>query len=374
LKTLHLNTERTWRGGEQQTLYLVQGLVRRGHVADLVCPPGAELARRARAAGAVVFETPMRGEADPSAVVRIARRLRDGAYDIVHMHTSHAHTLGCLASMLSRVARRIVSRRVDFSIYRHPFSISGLKYKRGVDRFIAISSAVSDALVADGVSPERIAVVPSGVDPARVAGADGAGLREEVALPPRAPLVVNVAHLAWHKGQEFLVRAAPAILEAVPEARVVIAGEGERRGLLEREIARLGLSERVRLAGFRADALRFTAAATVFAMPSVMEGLCTSILDALLLDRPVVASRAGGIPEIVEHEVTGLLVPPEDPAALGEAIVRLVRDPSLAARLARAGKERVLSDFTADAMVEGTLRIYEETLASGAARGMSRVG
>jgi L-malate glycosyltransferase len=372
VKTLHLNTERTWRGGEQPTLSLVQGLARRGHVADLVCQEGGELAARARAAGVSTIEVPMRGESDLRAVFRIARRLRESGHDVVHMHTSHAHTLGCLASLVARTGRRVVSRRVDFSIYRHPFSMSGLKYKHGVDRFVAISAAVRDALVADGVPAARISVVASGVDPERLRGVSGAGVRESLGIPPGAPLVVNVAHLAWHKAQEFLVRAAPAVLAAIPDARIVIVGDGERRELLEGEIRALGLERSVLLAGFRTDAPRFMAAADVFVMPSVMEGLCTSILDALLLERPVVAARAGGMPEVVADGVTGFLVPPKDPEALAAAIVRALREPETAARLARAGRERVLREFTADAMVEGTLRVYRELVPSaGEAR---RVG
>ncbi len=374
MKTLHLNTERTWRGGEQQTLYLAQGLIRRGHQADVVCPSGSELARRARAAGVSVKETTIRGEVDAAAVFRIARWLRDGGYDVIHMHTSHAHTIGCLASMLARVGRRVVSRRVDFSIYRHPFSISGFKYKRGVDRFIAISRAVKEALVSDGVADSRIAIVPSGVDPERLSGITGAGVREELGIENRAPLVVNVAHLAWHKGQEFLVRASALLAERVPDARVVIVGEGERRALLEREIRALHVEERVRLVGFRPDALRLVAAADVFVMPSVMEGLCTSILDALLLERPVVASRAGGMPEIVEDGSTGVIVPPRDPEALARAIERLLESKDEAARLARRGRDRVLREFTADAMVEGTLAVYRALAAASTARETSRVG
>ncbi|MBI1848983.1 MAG: glycosyltransferase [Planctomycetes bacterium] len=374
MRTLHLNTERTWRGGEQQTLYLVQGLLRRGHAADLVCQPGGELAQRARAAGATVLEIPMRGETDLRAVFRIARRIRDVGYDVIHMHTSHAHTLGCLSSLAARMGRRVVSRRVDFSIYRHPFSMSGLKYKHGVDRFIAISHAVQAALVADGVPAERISIVASGVDPERLRGVSGAGVRAELHVPDGAPLVVNVAHLAWHKAQEFLVRAVPALLADIPDARIVIVGDGERRGLLEREIRDLGVERSVILAGFRADASRFMAAANVFVMPSVMEGLCTSILDALLLERPVVASRAGGMPEIVEDGMTGWLVPPKDPAALASAIVASLRDPERAARLARQGRERVLREFTADAMVEGTLRVYRELVPASATPEARRVG
>ncbi len=376
MKTLHVNTERTWRGGEQQTLLLAAGLEARGLRSEIACQAGSPLAARARARGIVVHEIRMRGEFDLLAVKRLASILRAGEHDVVHMHTSHGHTLGVLASILARRGRRIVSRRVDFSIHRTRLKLNRFKYAHFVDRYVAISEAVRSALVADGVDPARIDVVPSGVDvldlDRRKSAAESAGaalaLRERLSLRPGTAVVGHVGHLTWHKGQEHLVDAMKILAGNGRDAALVLVGEGEERAALESRIARLGLGDAARLVGFDAEPVPYFTLFDVFVMPSVMEGLCTSVLDALALGVPVVASRAGGIPEIVSDGVNGLLVPPRDPAALAAAVERVLCDAGLGRSLVRSGRDTVARRFSADAMVEGTLRVYDGVAAPGAAR------
>ena len=164
------------------------------------------------------------------------------------------------------------------------------------------------------------------------------------------------------------MRAFPAVLEAHPDAHLVIIGDGEEKDGLAAEIARLELGGRVHLAGFQSDVAAWLAAFDLFVMPSEQEGLCTSILDALTAGLPVVGSRVGGIPEIIEPERTGLLAPVGDSAALAAAIRRLLGDRSFAGALAAAGQEKVAARFSADAMVEGSLRVYRALLAAEASR------
>ena len=362
LRVFHLNTERTWRGGEGQLLALAEGLVRRGQQCVVVAQAGGELAARSRAAGVPTEEVAMRGEWDLLAVRRIARLLRRDRPDLVHMHTSHAHTLGVLASRFTGIGRRIVARRVDFSIHRHALSLSGLKYRFGVDRYVAISEAVRAQLVKDGVAAERISLVPSGVDPGRWLGGDGAKARADLGVPAKAPLVGTLAHFGWHKSLETLIAAAEPIVAARPDAWIAIVGEGDLRPMLEAERAKSPVKDRILMPGFRTNVADFLAAFDLFVMPSVMEGLCTAILDAFAVGVPVVASRAGGIPELVLHEQTGLLVEPRRPPELASAILRLLQDEPLRRRVVAGGRARLLERFTNDAMVEGTLRVYRELL------------
>lgn len=367
MKILHINTERTWRGGEQQTLYLAEGLHRRGFYSAVACQPGKELEKRAREEGLNVFPLTMRAEWDIPAVMRLRSFIKRESIDIVHMHTSHAHTLGVAAARPGRLARTVVARRVDFSIYRHALSLSGLKYRFGVDRYIAISEAIRGVLINDGIDAANIETVHSGIDLSRFNGigeADGAAVRAEIGLDPRAPVVGCVAHFAWHKGLEYLVDAVPLVAREIPEARFVIVGSGKLENEIKERAEEKGALDRIVFAGFRADVPRCLAAFDVFVMPSVMEGLCTSILDALAMRKPVVGSEVGGIPEILENEVTGLLAPPRDPEALAGALVRMVREPDLARRLAEQGREKVEKKFSVDSMVEGSIRVYERLLDS----------
>ncbi len=364
LTVLSLNTERTWRGGEGQTLALATGLQRRGHRSVVVAQPGSPMAQRSTEAGLPVQEIRMGGELDPRAIFALRGLFRRERPDIVHMHTSHAHTLGVLASWLAGHGRRIVSRRVDFSIYRHAISLSGLKYRHGVDRYIAISAAIRNALIQDGVSSARISLVHSGVDPDRFQGGNGERARQDLGVPDRAPLVGTLAHFGWHKSLETLVQAAAPIVQAVPEAWVAIVGDGSLRPQLEQERSQSAAASRVLLPGFRSNVADFLAAFDVFVMPSVMEGLCTSILDAFATRVPVVASNVGGIPELVEDEKTGLLAEPKNVESLATAVIRALRDPTSASQRAEQAHAKLMRGFTEDAMVEGNLRIYREVLAA----------
>lgn len=363
ISTLHLNTEPTWRGGEQQTLYLLKGLAQRGHPVLLCAQKGGPMAERARAAGIETRELRMRGEIDPIAILRLARCVREFRPDIVHFHTSHAHTLGTLAACLCGRGRprTLVTRRVDFSIYRHSFfGLNHIKY-RNVDRIVAISQAIRTVLVEDGIQPERIVCVPSGIDTARF-DVEPCDLRREYDLPAGTRIVANVAFFADHKGQRYLVEAAPRILQEFPDCAIFLVGEGPLREPL-RQLARdLGVEDRTIFPGFRTDIPAVLKAIDVYVMPSHKEGLGTSVLDALWCKVPLVAADAGGIPEVVHHEVNGLLVPPRDSTALAEAVLRLLRNPSEAARFGAAGPGIVESGYTADEMVEGNLRVYRELL------------
>jgi glycosyltransferase involved in cell wall biosynthesis len=366
LRIHHLNTERTWRGGEDQLLALAQGLARRGHENLVVAQEGGELARRARAAGLATADVRMRGEWDVAAVRRIAALLKRDRPDVVHMHTSHAHTLGVLASKATGIARRIVSRRVDFSIHRHALSLSGLKYRFGVDRYVAVSHAVAAQLVKDGVAAARISVVHDGVDPQRFPGGDGAAARADLGVPAGAPLIGTLAHFAWHKSLETLIAAAEDVVAALPDAWIAIVGDGDLRPQLEEERAKSRARGRILMPGFRGNVGDFLAAYDVFVMPSVMEGLCSSIMDAFAVGVPVVACAAGGIPELVQDGATGLLVPPREPRALAAALVRMARDAELRRSVTANAREALQRGFTHDTMVEGTLAVYRDVLARGA--------
>ena len=162
-----------------------------------------------------------------------------------------------------------------------------------------------------------------------------------------------------HKGQRYLVDAAPAVVRALPDTHFLIFGEGELRTALTRQIKHLGLEHRVSLVGFRSDILSLLKGLDLFVMSSITEGLGTSVLDAMAASKAVVGTTAGGIPEAVEHGVTGLLVPPHSADSLAEAILSLLKDEARRRRMGEAGLERVRALFSVDRMVDETLAVYE---------------
>jgi glycosyltransferase involved in cell wall biosynthesis len=365
MKTLHINTERTWRGGEQQTLYLLRSLIERQIKCHLVCQVDSPLAQKALQTGVEVFPSAMHGEADLPASHRIRKLITTYNYDIVHSHTSHAHSLAYFASVGCKVCR-LVTRRVDFSIYRSRIlRLSGLKYRFMADHYIAISHKIKEVMVNDGIAAERISVVHSGIDLQRFTGISGDHLLSEFKLKPGEPVVINVAHLAGHKGQKFLVGAIPYVLKEIPNARFFIIGRGELMSELQALSASLRINQALTFTGFRNDVGAFYNIADLFVMSSVQEGLGTAILDALALGKPVVAANSGGIPEIIKDGETGRLVEAADSQALAQGIVEMLTQADQAEAMAQRGQAEVKAKFSIDAMAENNLAVYNRLLSSG---------
>jgi len=363
MKVLHLNTEKTWRGGEQQTLYLLQGLQDENIISHLVCQPGSPIFKRACKLGIEVFPVAMRGEVDPMAILRLKSLIKKHGYHIIHSHTSHAHALAFWSSLGTGV-RRLVSRRVDFSIYRHSFlRLSGFKYQRMADFYIAISHKIKDVMAGDGIDADRIFVVHSGIDPDRFTGAACDYLKSEFNLKDNERVIINVAHLAGHKGQKFLVRAIPLVLEKIPNVRFFIIGGGKLSGELKVLASSLGLRHELIFTGFREDVGAFYKLSDLFVMSSIQEGLGTAVLDALAMGKPVVAADSGGIAEMITDGRTGRLVAAADPRALAGGIVDMLEHMDLAKQMAQEGRKMVRQKFSIEAMVAKNINVYRQIMA-----------
>jgi glycogen(starch) synthase len=219
-------------------------------------------------------------------------------------------------------------------------------------------------LAASGIDRARVAVVPDGVDVHRTVAPIAREMLRPVGIRADAPLVVQVAQLVGHKDPLNFVRAMAHAHATVAHAQALLVGDGPLRADVEREVARLGLGDVVRLAGYRPDADAILAAADVACLSSREEGMGSVLLDALAFARPIAATSAGGIPEIVRDGETGLLAPVENPSALGDRIARLLTDRSLAARLARRARSSV-DEFSVERMTDRTVAIYDRVLTAG---------
>lgn len=358
MNILHIDDQRGWRGGEQQASYLIQGLVKRGHHVFLAGRSDGAFLNADHATDELArIAAPFWGEWDLWTAWTLARAVKTCDIHILHAHTSHAHTSACLARALARRGKLVVSRRVDF-VPKGTF-VNRWKYDYP-DHFIAISGRITEVLRDFGVQEPRLTLVHSGIDPARF---DVEPLpRSTIGVPEGVPLLGNVAALVGHKDHSTLLAAIPLVLREVPDLRLVIAGEGELRPALEKQIAELGIASSVRLLGYRTDIPRLLRALDAFVISSKQEGLGTAILDAMACELPVVATAGGGISELVAHERTGLLTPIQNPEALASAIVRVFREPALASVIAQNGRRLVVDRFTVDAMIEGNLRVYQRVL------------
>jgi glycosyltransferase involved in cell wall biosynthesis len=372
--SLHIDTARTWRGGQNQVLLTVQGLGEIGQRTALVAHADGELRRRAAEGLELIPVTP-RTEVDFSAAWRLSRVIRQLAPDIVHAHDPHAVAMAALArSMAQSPAGRgpvlVAARRVDFPLKRNSFS--RWKYRQ-VDCFIASSEAIRRILLRDGVEPARVITVHEGVDVAKIRATPVVNLHEDLWLPHDAPLAGNVAALAEHKGQRYLIDAARQVVQELPDARLVILGEGDLREPLERQVRDARLEKHVLMPGFRRDVIGCIKHFDLFAMSSITEGLGTSLLDAMACGRAIVATDVGGIPEVVADGVNGVLVPARDAQRMGRAIADLLAEDRRRTEMGDAGAARVAERFTVERMVARTAGVYEQLAGRRRAAGTGRL-
>lgn len=362
---LHIDTERGWRGGERQVLWLVECLIKTGNNCIIAARPGSPLALRAKELGLRVLPVSPLSEFDPFAAAKLRQFIRREGVEIVHAHTAHA---AALAMMCAGKAQTVITRRVDFRVGRGWFSQR--KYRRAA-AVIAISDAVSKVLVDSGVDSEKIEIIPSGIDLHRQVHRADRRMLQLLGVPENAPLVVMIAALVNHKDPLTFIRAMKDVCAAVPEAHALIVGEGSLRHEAEKEISELGLEEKVHLAGFRTDADSILAAADVVALSSREEGLGTVLIDALWMGKPIAATRAGGIPEIVQDGSCGLLASVGNSNQLGAAIARLLTDTVLRTRIAAASRARAPM-FSVERTAARTALVYDRVLAAARKRATSR--
>jgi glycosyltransferase involved in cell wall biosynthesis len=293
--SLHVDTARTWRGGQNQVLLTVNGLRSIGQRAALVAHPDGELRRRA-AEGLDLIPIAPRTEMDLSAAWKFSRVIKRLQPDVIHAHDPHGVAMASLALSIGSAAARsgpmpalVAARRVDFHLKGNSFS--RWKYRQ-VDCFIAASEAIRQMLAGDGVPAERTVTVHEGIDVEHVVAAPAVNVHEAFWLPHGSPVVGNVAALVPHKGQRYLIDAAHLVVQQIPDARFVILGEGELREHLEKQVHEHHLEKHVLLPGFRTDVLGCIKDFDLFVMSSVTEGLGTSLLDAMACARPR-SPRAG---------------------------------------------------------------------------------
>jgi len=352
MRILHVDSERPWRGGQNQVLLLMRRQRARGHEPHLAAPPDAALLGRAREEGFPVHLVPMRGAWDLPSVLELARIQRALRPDVVHWHAARAHALGAMATLLAPGPARVLSRRVVFPVRGSVGS--RLLYALPIDRVAAISEAVKDALIRSGLDGATIDVVPSGIELSpRLDPASRAELRRSLHASDQDVVAITVAALAGGKGHRELLDAMPQNLT------LWVAGDGPLRSALEAAARPLG--GRVQFLGFRADIPSLLRAADCFVLATRSEGLGSSILEAMAAGLPVVATRVGGIPEIVAEGRTGILVAPEDPTGLANALARMAGDRGLREEMGRGGRERAAS-FSADRTADGTDRVYRAAL------------
>lgn len=359
MKIVHVETGMHLYGGAQQVAYLLERLGARGVDSVLVCPPGAAIGRHLAGCSVRVREVRCGGDADLGFILRLARVLRQERPHLVHLHSRRgADVLGGLAARWAGVPA-VLSRRVD-----NPESPRVAQRKYGLyARVICISEGIAEVLRSAGVPPARIRVVRSAVEAAPWRQPESRGaFCAEFGLPRSALLIGVVAQLIERKGHRVLFEALRRLAPPPGTLSLVVFGQGPRRAALEQQVRDTGLTGVVRFAGFRHDLPRWLGCLDLLVHPALMEGLGVSLLQASAAGVPIIASRAGGMPEAVRDGVNGLLVPPGDAGALAAALAQLIEDQALRRALGAAGPRLIEAEFSPEAMMEGNLRVYQQLL------------
>ncbi len=356
LTVVHVEAGMHLYGGALQVFYLLRGLANKPVRCILVCPEGSAIAEAARDVVDKVYEMPMKGDLDIGFIRRLKWVLKEEQADLVHLHSRRgADVLGGLAAKWAGV-NSICSRRVD-----NPESpwVARFKY-RLYDQVITISNGIREVLISEGVPADKVLCVHSAVDVERFdQPAEREWFIETLGLPHNSRVLAVIAQLIYRKGHRHLFAALPEVIAQHPDIQVLLFGKGPLADELQQQIVQQGLSDHVRLIGFRDDLHRVMPNLYAVVHPADMEGLGVSLLQAAAAGVPLIGTRAGGIPEIVRDGENGILVAPQNVAQLRDALLKMLANESQARAWGEQGKQIVKEEFSIEAMVEGNFKVYQ---------------
>ncbi len=358
MHVVHVDRQRSWTGQINRAFLVVCELRRRGHRVGFVTHPGAVLAQRAREAGIPVDSFPLRGAAFYPSIPRAARALRGRGVDILHCHGARDHLFGLALARLASIPH-VIRTKHNHTLPRGFFS---RWVYAASDRVVAISEYVREGLVAAGIDPTKLEMIPDGIDVEHFRPQPrDVDLAASLGIAAGDLVIGSVCSLHARKGIEEILRAFALLRQAPCGARLKCLLVGKRWEQWAALAEQLGVREHVLFPGFRRDVREMLAQLDVYLLPSRREAGGTSVLEAMAMERPVVASDVGGLAESLTSE-TGVSIPAQDAPALATATRALLEDPQRAARLGRAARQRVVSLYSNQALIERTLALYERTL------------
>ena len=360
MKALLVDLETAWRGGQNQALLILKGLRSGGHEAELIAAKGSALGERARESGERVHFV-SRGLFRIPAARKVRELVRGGGFDLVHANEAHAVSAVWLAGAHKHVPF-LISRRVGYPIGKS--HVARARYEAAA-RIIANSKWVAEQAASSGVPREKLTVVYEGTEiPPPFTESQRRAARSRWGISDATPLLGCIGVLLPDKGQEWLIRSLAELRKQLPGAQLLLAGDGPCRSKLEALGRELGVADAVLFPGFVKEVETVYAALDIFLLPSFFEALNNSLLAAMAYEIPSIAFNKGALGEIIEHEKSGLLVSGPAVSEICCAVTEILRDAGYARKLGREGRKRVEENFSAEQMVNGTVRVYEESLAA----------
>ena len=362
---LHVSTPNSWRGGEQQMYYLVEELKSKKCSQVVLCRKGSVVDKRMKALGVQTIGFVKKTSVDVHTGFKIKQVCKRYNINVIHVHDAHAHTFAFLAaSMFGNKVPIVVSRRVDFPI--KDTWMSKLKYNHpNIKKILCVSDAIKEITGKDIQNKSVLHTVYSGIDPARFPyqKEDCNTLHQMYGWSRSIKIVGNASALAPHKDYYTFIRVAEKLLKTKSDIRFVIVGSGPLEGDLKIFVHELGLNDQIKFTGFREDVPKVLPEFDVMLITSETEGLGTTIIDAFACNVPVVGTNAGGIPELIEDQKTGLLREVRAIDDLAEAVVELLDHPTIGEKLSQGAKIK-LKDFLKANTASQTFLHYQDLLSA----------
>lgn len=361
MKILHISSAQSWRGGEQQIAYLIEELDRLGHDNFLMHPFSAPIGTH-KTLNNKCHLLPYKKifSLNPLVALKINSNVLKHEIDVIHVHDSHAHTYIYLAYVLFKLdCPSVVSRRVDFSISKS----SKKKYnQKGIKKIICVSDSIKQIMTNSLGTSDRLVTVHSGVDLNKFNAWTSFNLRKKYKIPLTNKIIANVSAIADHKDYPTFIATANELLKKRKDLTfLIIGGDGGERSKIVKIINEHKLQNSIILTGYIPDAYLLIPQFDIFLFPSKMEGLGTSILDAQVAGVPVVATNAGGIPEIIKHNETGLLCSIADSTQLAINVNKLLNSSELSLHISKMASNHV-RQFSKKYTAEKTLAIYSNVI------------
>ncbi len=360
LTILHTESAKRWGGQERRTFAEAREFKKRGYRVILAVQPESALGKHAKEIGIEVREIGMGNRDIAKAFFRLLSLIRRERVDIVNTHSSKDSWIASFAARLAHQPILLRTRHVTIPISNHPLNIV---YKMP-HKIITVSNYLRNTMIQKNrIKPKKIVSIPTAVDLAKFDfNISGKRVREELVINPEVPLVGMIGVIRMEKGHRYFIEAAQRILKIKPEAKFLIIGPEPKGETVIQKVRELKLEKKILVLGLRSDTPQILAALDIFVMPSLREALGTALLEALAMKKAVVATWVGGIPEVIIHNQTGLLVPPADGKALARAILELLENREKAKRLGENGRRLVEEKFSQKSMIEKIEDLYRELL------------
>jgi len=332
INVLHIDTERGWRGGQQQGVYLFENMHNDGFKTEFICRPNSSLEEYFIKNNLPYKSVKMRNELDIFSAYKISRYCKKSGFNILHLHSAHALSIGLLAKLFYRKLKLVGVRRVDFSIRKNIFS--KFKYStKFLDRLVCISKGIKNVVLKDGVPKDKLEVIHSGININKFKDVKYSSELKSSISHDNKIIVGTVAALTGHKDYPNFLKASKVVLEHNKNVVFLALGSGPNEEEIKALHKDLELGDNFKFGGFKKNIGEYLKVFDIFVMPSKLEGLGTSILDAESVGLPIIGTDAGGIPEALENGFNGLIVPAKNHIALAEAIEKLASSEELRKKL-----------------------------------------